>query len=290
MDLLLEAMTMAVAEAKLSLREGNHGFGAVVLNEERIVSQAHDRDETERDPTSHAETNAIRLAARELGKDLSACTIVSTHEPCPMCASAIVWAGINEVAYGYSIEQAIAQGRDRIAIGCREVFERSGRMIFVRPGVLAGECVPLYDRAVRKEVKRLRNASRETLREHDRVSAEHRLQWFEDSAGTSAFRSGDPLEDAYALLLRRLGISADQAPIVEKSQSNLVFHSKNPCPTLQACELLGLDTRLVCRHYNEGATDALVKCIDRRLRFTRNYDRLRPYSEFCEEMIILDQS
>ncbi|MBN1609956.1 MAG: hypothetical protein JW940_25235 [Polyangiaceae bacterium] len=84
-----------------------------------------------------------------------------------------------------------------------------------------------------------------------------------------------------------LGISADQAPIVEKSETKLVFHSKNPCSTLQACELLGLDTRLVCRHHNERATDALVKCIDPRLRFARNYDRLRPHCEFCEEMIIL---
>jgi tRNA(adenine34) deaminase len=287
-EILREAMKAAISEAEASHREGNHGFGAVVLAGGEIISRAHDREETERDPTSHAETNAIRLAAKALGKDLSLCAIVSTHEPCPMCASAIVWSGIAEVAYGYSIEKAVEQGRNRIEIPCREIFERSGRKIAIHAGLLTEDCAPLYDREVRKEIKRLRNATEEALLEHDRESAERRTKWFEEEGGLRSFARGDPLEDAYALLLRRFRISAEEAPVVERSGKRIVFHSKNYCPTLEACRILELDTRFVCARYNEGATDALVKRIDPRLRFARDYGKLRPYSDHCEEMILLD--
>jgi len=51
---------------------------------------------------------------------------------------------------------------------------------------------------------------------------------------------------------------------------------------------LELDTRGVCGYYNEGSTDLLVKQVDSRLNFKRNYDKLRPHSDYCEEMIIID--
>ena len=60
----------------------------------------------------------------------------------------------------------------------------------------------------------------------------------------------------------------------------------NFCPTLEACKILNLDTRKICKLYNENATDVLIKQIDKNLIFVRNYKKLRPYSEYCEEMII----
>ena len=55
----------------------------------------------------------------------------------------------------------------------------------------------------------------------------------------------------------------------------------------EACRILGLDTRKVCRLYNEGSTNALLRSIDPRLSFTRNYDGLRPRAASCEEIIRL---
>ncbi len=69
------------------------------------------------------------------------------------------------------------------------------------------------------------------------------------------------------------------------NEREIVFHSKNCCPTLEACKILGLDTRKVCRLYNEKSTDALVRQVDSRLRFSRNYERIRPYTDSCEESI-----
>ncbi|TLN15328.1 nucleoside deaminase, partial [bacterium] len=144
MDLLQSAMKTAIDEARLSLREGNHGFGAVLLRGDQIVAQAHDREESDQDPTSHAETNVIRMAAQHLGKHLDGCILVSTHEPCPMCSTAAVWSGIAEVAYGYSIARAIRQGHTRIDLTCAEVFARAGVALTLHPDVLADECELLY--------------------------------------------------------------------------------------------------------------------------------------------------
>jgi len=143
------------------------------------------------------------------------------------------------------------------------------------------------DPRVAAELERLAGASRRRLRAHDRACAGRRLRWFREQCSGRPLPGRGPLEQAYLLLLRRLGIPEGEAPIVERGPRRLVFHSRNSCPTLEACRLLGLDTRRVCRLYNQGATQALLRQIDPRLRFRRNYARLRPRAPYCEEIIEL---
>lgn len=107
-------MRLAIAQAEESLREGNHGFGAVIVKEDSLLAAAHDEEETNHDPTSHAELNVLRAAIAQLGKNLHGCTLVTTHEPCPMCAAAITLASISTVAYGMSTQKSMAMGRKRI--------------------------------------------------------------------------------------------------------------------------------------------------------------------------------
>jgi len=53
------------------------------------------------DPTAHAEVNAIREAAKELGTfDLAGCDIYTSCEPCPMCLGAVYWAHLDKMYYG----------------------------------------------------------------------------------------------------------------------------------------------------------------------------------------------
>ena len=124
-------MRIAIEEARNSLREGNSGFGAVIVRGQEIISKAHDTDTTSGDPTQHAEINVIRSAARKPGNELAECVIFSTHEPCPMCSTAILWSGIKEVTYGYQIKEAIKQGRRRVDISLKEIFKRAGKRITV---------------------------------------------------------------------------------------------------------------------------------------------------------------
>ena len=107
-------MLLAIEEAMMSLREGNCGFGAVIAKNNELIAKAHDTERTNGDSTAHAEMTVIRSASDKLGRDLSGCVLIATHEPCPMCATAVIWSGITEIAFGYSIKDAIKQGRKRI--------------------------------------------------------------------------------------------------------------------------------------------------------------------------------
>ena len=143
----------------------------------------------------------------------------------------------------------------------------------------------LFEREVGAETRRLRGAHDEELRAHGEALAEKRRQWYRIEGHLLHRDVDNPLERAYLVLLAKLGIERAEAPIESRDGRRLVFLSANPCPTLEACRALGLDTRSVCRLSSEGATDALVKEVDPRLRFRRDYDRLRPRAPACVEMI-----
>lgn len=280
-----EFIDVAIEEAKNSLREGNSGFGAVVIKNNRLVSKAHDTDTVSKDPTSHAEINAIRMASVQLDGDFNECMLVSTHEPCPMCSTAIVWSGIRHIAFGYSIKEALNQGRRRINLPCDEVFKRAGADIEIIRDVRKSECALLYNRQIRENIKQLRGADSDKFKLLSENLKAKRLSWF--NSQQIQHDNNAPLDSAYNLFLKKLGISSAEAPIVKRRGNKLIIHSKNFCPTLEACKILNLDTRQVCRKLNEEPTQALLQQIDPRLRFTRNYDSLRPYKTYCEEMILL---
>jgi tRNA(Arg) A34 adenosine deaminase TadA len=281
-------MRKAIEEARISLGEGNSGFGAVVLMEDSLIARARDAEKTDRDPTAHAEITAIRMAAAKLGRDLSGCILVATHEPCPMCAAAALWSGISEIAYGFSIKEAIRQHRKRIDISCREIFKRAGKQLLVHHGVLHSECSVLYDAAVRDEIDRLRGSDRARLEGLADALSASRLKWYSDNQSHLNIDGQDVINSAYQLFTAKLGISEKDAPVISRDDKKLILHSRNFCPTLEACKILNLDTRFVCRHLTEKPTTDLLRRLHPKLRFTRNYDRLRPYAPYCEEMIILD--
>ncbi len=138
-------MRTALEQARLSRRSGDKGYGAAVVLGERVLSCRHDTASSERDPSLHAEVNAIREAARALGTaDLSGCVLVSTCEPCPMCSSLAVWANLAAVFHGASIEATAALGKARIRVPAREIAERSPVRLEVVGGILEEECLALY--------------------------------------------------------------------------------------------------------------------------------------------------
>ena len=95
------AMAIALEEARLAGAQGDVPIGAVVLVDGRVISQAGNRREQDRDPTAHAEVLALRAAAAALGSwRLEGATLVVTLEPCPMCAGALVGARVARVVFG----------------------------------------------------------------------------------------------------------------------------------------------------------------------------------------------
>ncbi len=288
MNNLEDFIDIAIEEAKTSLKEGNSGFGAVITKDNDIISKAHDTDKTSSDPTAHAEMTAIRQAALINKGDFSGCTLVSTHEPCPMCSTAIIWSGIKQIAFGYSIQESIQQGRKRISLSCEELFHRSGASIEILSDVKKDDCALLYNRQIRKSIKQLRNVDSIKLELLAENLTKKRLDWFSKQKINQV--SNDCLNSAYRLFLRKLGITAEEAPIVERQKDRVTIHSKNFCPTLEACKILDLDTRVICKKLNENPTQELLRQLNPGLRFERNYNNIRPYTPYCEEMIIMDDT
>ena len=90
-------------------------FGAVVVRSEddRIVGEGFNRVICDRDPTAHAEINAIRDASAKLQSfNLAGCEMFASSQPCPMCLAACYWARIDRVWFANTVDQAAAIGFD----------------------------------------------------------------------------------------------------------------------------------------------------------------------------------
>ncbi len=75
--------------------------GAVIVRDDQLVCTSHNLRETTQDPLGHAETLAIRKAARILQSwRLEGCTLYCTVEPCLMCSGAILQSHLDRVVYG----------------------------------------------------------------------------------------------------------------------------------------------------------------------------------------------
>lgn len=115
----LEFMKIAIEESKAN--KSNHyqsggPFGAVIVKDGKVIASSHNTVMESKDPTAHAEINAIRSASKILQtNDLSGCILYTSTEPCPMCLSAIIWSNIKEVYYVNTKEDAEEIGfRDNI--------------------------------------------------------------------------------------------------------------------------------------------------------------------------------
>ena len=104
-------MKLAFESALKGIRNKEGGpFGATIVCKNKIMAVTHNTVLLDKDPTAHAEINAIRKVAAIKGIDLSDCVIYSTTEPCPMCFSAIHWAKIPKVVYGTKVQDAAKYG------------------------------------------------------------------------------------------------------------------------------------------------------------------------------------
>lgn len=101
-------MERAILEAKSSASIGQYAIGAVIVGKDgEIISVGHTNTFETNDPTAHAEINAIREASAKLNsRYLSGCWLYTTLEPCPMCASAVIWAKMEGIVFGATKKDA----------------------------------------------------------------------------------------------------------------------------------------------------------------------------------------
>jgi tRNA(adenine34) deaminase len=132
----VDAMRRALAEASEAERAGDVPVGAVVLLDGVEISAGRNEREHRRDPTAHAEINALSAAAAALGRSsLDGCTIVVTLEPCVMCAGAIVESRVTRVVFAAVDEKAGACGSRYNLLA----DPRLGHEVALTSGLLADE-------------------------------------------------------------------------------------------------------------------------------------------------------
>lgn len=98
----------------------------------------------DKDPSQHAEVHAVRKACKKLKSiSLKGYTLYTTCEPCPMCMSTILWAGIDRVVFGSTIEDA-SKVYDQIYIPAEEVAKRSDMKCTVTGPIARDACAALF--------------------------------------------------------------------------------------------------------------------------------------------------
>ncbi|MEA3005311.1 MAG: tRNA(adenine34) deaminase, partial [Acidobacteriaceae bacterium] len=96
----VEALTLALDEARAGAAAGEVPVGAIVVANGVVVGRGQNRVLRDLDPTAHAEIVALRGAARALGNyRLSGCELFVTLEPCAMCAGAMIHARLSRLIY-----------------------------------------------------------------------------------------------------------------------------------------------------------------------------------------------
>ena len=139
-----EFMNVAIEEAKIALSEGEVPVGAVIVKDGKIIARAHNTRETDLDISGHAEINAMRLAAKALGKwMLDGCAIYVTLEPCVMCGGALLQSRISTIVYGADDPQfgGVSQNGN--------LFDQSKALVY--RGVMKEECAELLNRFFRSK-------------------------------------------------------------------------------------------------------------------------------------------
>jgi tRNA(Arg) A34 adenosine deaminase TadA len=120
--------------AKRAMANGHHPFGAVLVAPDGDTVLA---EQCNVDTVNHAESVLARTAALNYSAEyLWQCTLVTTFEPCAMCAATAYWANIGRVVYGASEEDLLAQTGNHaenptLKLPCRQVFASGQKAIQV---------------------------------------------------------------------------------------------------------------------------------------------------------------
>jgi tRNA(Arg) A34 adenosine deaminase TadA len=121
-------------------------FGALIVETAtgKTLMRALNAVRPENDPSSHAELRTVRKATRKLKQtSLQGYTLYTTCEPCPMCMANALWAGLDRVVYGATIEDANKHCR-QIRISATEVAQRSDMSCIVDGPILRDACYALF--------------------------------------------------------------------------------------------------------------------------------------------------
>ncbi len=132
---------------ELGQKAAPYCFGAVIVDPEtqRLLAEGWNR--AHESPIWHGEIDVIHQCSQDHPEvDWEKLVLYTTAEPCPMCHSAILWAGIGTVVFGTSIRFLQSRGWNQIDIHSEELTRRTPfRDCVLIGGVLEPECYALFE-------------------------------------------------------------------------------------------------------------------------------------------------
>jgi len=122
-----EYLLAALNKAKESVAKGGFPAGAVIVQNDKIISSSVSIGNLMNDPTCHAEMASIRQACSDLKTtNLSDATLYASMQPCIMCLGAAMWSGVERVVFACSMDKVNPEyyGGDYCSHGINERFLR----------------------------------------------------------------------------------------------------------------------------------------------------------------------
>jgi tRNA(adenine34) deaminase len=153
-------MRRAIELAKEAAKLGEVPVAAVIVKDNKIIAEAHNRRELDKDPIAHAEVLAIKEAAKKIGDwRLEGCAMFVTLEPCPMCSGAMWLSRIEHCVFGASDHKSGFLG----SVHDFTSHSQMNHHYTVERGILEEECVGLLQEFFR-DVRARNKAAKKTLK------------------------------------------------------------------------------------------------------------------------------
>lgn len=147
-------MLAAIKEAEVAKKSENYAIGAIIVRDNEIIARSPNITRTVNDPTQHAEIEVIRKALKVTGdRFLDGAILYTTHEPCPMCATACVWVRLAGVVYGAEMTDMMIYSKANsnekwkwrtVRIRAADVFSKGTPHVEIIGGYLRDECIKLF--------------------------------------------------------------------------------------------------------------------------------------------------
>jgi tRNA(Arg) A34 adenosine deaminase TadA len=131
---VLALLDRAQALARRAMDAGHHPFGALLVAPDHATVLM---EQGNVDSVNHAEAVLAREAARRFSpSELWPCTLVTTVEPCAMCAGTQYWAHIGRTVFGIAEKALLAETGNHpenptLDLPCRHVFARGQKDVHV---------------------------------------------------------------------------------------------------------------------------------------------------------------
>lgn len=161
------------------------------------------------------------------------------------------------------------------------------KSVEVRPSEL--NKVPIYTKELEKVVMRSKDIGLEdSLKEWAEQIKKRRLEWFNQHKDELKLEGTEVRKGFQLVLFEYMGIKPEEVPIIEETETKITWRAYDFCPYYEAIKNLELDSKTVCKFATEMPVQVLLDAFKPgKFHYSRNYEKIRPYTEYCEETIEL---